>query len=292
MEESAAPMSNTPWVPLGIIVQSFAVFVAISILLGRIYSESYFGVLGIPTSEIRLSVTDYAVVSPEVTVVGIGLSAILAIIFMSNISSVLNAVSRWAIFWSGSVILALGVGITIWIVNFLPQQHGLNSLQIVILALWPIALMSFGAVMLGSILDSFVLGNPQNRSLWKLMTPLMALLYISVFLWLSSQFAYDLGETKARVTWATAPLASIGLASPSAYGALEAGLDECSADLLGCRFRVILIGDKFVYLRPLNTESLEERLFAVPVGDIASITYVLEGNDQGCTIQEVQAHSC
>ena len=53
-------MNGPFWGHVGVIVQSFAVFVAISTLLGRIYSLTYFETLGIPTSEISLSVTDYS----------------------------------------------------------------------------------------------------------------------------------------------------------------------------------------------------------------------------------------
>ncbi len=64
---------------LGTMVQSFAIFVAISILLGRIYVLTYFETLGIPTSEAHLNVVEYSVLSPDVTILGVGIATILPI---------------------------------------------------------------------------------------------------------------------------------------------------------------------------------------------------------------------
>ena len=80
---------------VGIVVQSFAVFVAISTLLGRMYSLTYLEVLGIPTSDIRLSVPEYSVVSPEVSIYGVGSSIIVAILFWSDWLQSLETIPRW-----------------------------------------------------------------------------------------------------------------------------------------------------------------------------------------------------
>ena len=63
----------------GIMAQSFAVFVAISILLGRVYHLTYLETLGIPSSEVRLNVVDYSVLSPDVTILGVGIAIVSAV---------------------------------------------------------------------------------------------------------------------------------------------------------------------------------------------------------------------
>ena len=96
MEGKSAPVNAPSWGHVGIIVQSFAVFVAISTLLGRIYSLTHFEALGIPVSEIPLNVTDYAVVSPEVTIFGVGFSIMMVILFWYDGVQELSKVPRWA----------------------------------------------------------------------------------------------------------------------------------------------------------------------------------------------------
>lgn len=67
---------------IGVFAQSFVIFVAISILFGRVYHSSYFDALGIPAAEFPLGLTEYSVASPEITVLCIGLSVIIGIYFL------------------------------------------------------------------------------------------------------------------------------------------------------------------------------------------------------------------
>ena len=61
---------------VGILIQGFAFFVAVSIFLGRIYFLKYFETLGIPASAARQNIIDYSVVSPDVAVLGIGIAIV------------------------------------------------------------------------------------------------------------------------------------------------------------------------------------------------------------------------
>ena len=48
---------------LGVFVaQDVVVFIGISILLGRIYFQTYFNILGIPSSSVRLNIVDYSII--------------------------------------------------------------------------------------------------------------------------------------------------------------------------------------------------------------------------------------
>ena len=60
---------------VSIIVQSFAAFLGLSVLLGRMYYLAYSETIGVPASSIRLSVIDYSIIAPDVTVLGIGIVA-------------------------------------------------------------------------------------------------------------------------------------------------------------------------------------------------------------------------
>ena len=274
--EHAAPLTGPFLSHAGIIVQSFAVFVALSILLGRIYSQRYLETLGIPSSEVRLNVTDYAVISPEVTVFGVGVATILAVLLLSDTASMLNAVSRWWLFSLALGLLIVGVFLAVYTVGLSSLQPGLNSVTFLVQMLLSLALMTFAGSVLGSLLASFVPEHTQKSPVWKAVTPLLVLIFIGYSVVASSRFASDIGVAEALNTLALAPLAEIRLTPSSSDHAMQFDSNECDGESLRCRFRVILIGDKFVYLRPLNPKSPQEHLYAIPIGDVGSITYLFE----------------
>ncbi len=278
MEEESAPMNAPSWGHVGIIVQSFAVFVAISTLLGRIYSLTHFETLGIPVSEIPLNVTDYAVVSPEVTIFGVGYSIILAIFFWFVANETLRHVPRWARILIGIGLLLGAVLIPMYAVIRESRQPELDSVWLTIQMLLSVALASFGGAILGSVFASDAPTSFREIALSKVVMPLLIIVAVGFGVWVASEFSSIMGELDARITVATAPQASIELASSREHEALPYGQAECGANSRGCRFGVILIGDTFVYLRPLEPESSEDRLYAVPIGDIARINYLFEKN--------------
>lgn len=271
-------MNAPSWGHIGIIVQSFAVFVAISTLLGRIYSLTHFESLGIPVSEISLSVTDYAVVSPEVTIFGVGYSIVLAFFFWFVANETLRHVPRLARIILGIVLLLGAVFIPMYAVIHESRQPDLDSVWLTILMLLSVALASFVGAILGSVFASDAPTSFREIALSKAVMPLVIILVVGFGVRVASEFSSIMGELDARITVATAPQASIELASSSEHEALTYGQDECGSKSLGCRFRVILIGDTFVYLRPLDSELSEGRLYAVPIGDIARINYLFEEN--------------
>ena len=273
-------MNGPFWGHVGIIVQSFAVFVAISTLLGRIYSLTYFKTLGIPPSEISLSVTDYSVISPEVTIFGVGFSIIVAILLWSDGLEALAIVPRWARILLGSVCWFGAIFIPIYAVIYLSRQPDLDSVWLTIQMLSALALASFGGAFLSSGFASNAPKNNQEIALRKAVMPLLVILFVGFGVWIASEFSSIMGEVDARITRTTAPQARIALASSSTNDALRYGSAECISNSPSCRFRVVLIGEKFVYLRPLDAESSEVHLYAVPTGDIASINYLFERNTQ------------
>lgn len=276
-EERSTPIEGLSVRHIGIVVQSFAVFVAISTLLGRIYSLTFYKVLGIPTSEIRLNVTDYAVVSPEVTIFGVGFSLTIAVILWYDGAEGLSIVPRWVRILLGSICCLGAISLPVYAVIYSSRQPDLDSVWLTIQMLSSFALMSFGGAFLRSGFARNTPKSDQEIALSKAIMPLMVILVMGLTLWTASQFSSIMGEVDALRTWAKAPVARIELASSSDQYALGYGSEECNSDSLRCHFGVVLIGDKFVYLRPLDTESPKGRLLAVPIGDIASITYSLPG---------------
>ena len=273
--ERSTPIEGLSVRHIGIIVQSFAVFVAISTLLGRIYSLSVYEVLGIPTSEIRLNVTDYAVVSPEVTIFGVGFSLTIGVLLWYDGAERLSIVPRGARILLGLVCCFGAIFLPVYAAIYSSRQPDIDSVWITIQMLSSLALVSFGGAFLSSGFARNTPRSDQEFALAKAIMPLMVILIVGFAVWAASQFSSIMGEVDALRTWAKAPVARIELASSGDQNALGYSSEECNGDSPRCHFGVVLIGDRFVYLRPLDTESTKGRLFAVPIGDIASITYGL-----------------
>ena len=274
-EEGYTPIEGLSVRHIGIVVQSFAVFVAISTLLGRIYSLRFYEVLGIPTSEIRLNVTDYAVVSPEVTIFGVGFSLTIAVLLWYDGAEGLSIVPRWVRILLGSICCFGAIFLPVYAVVYSSRQPDLDSVWITIQVLSSFPLVSFGGAFLSSGFARNTPKSDQEIALAKAIMPLMIILIVGFAVWTASQFSSIMGEVDALRSWAKAPVARIELASSGDQYALGYGSEECNGDSPHCHFGVVLIGDEFVYLRPLDTESTKGRLFAVPIGDITSIVYGL-----------------
>ena len=260
---------------LGVLVQSFAIFVAISILLGRIYSLSYFDALEIPASEIRLGLTEYSVASPEVAIYGIGFSAIVAVYFLLPWSSVLTPSPWWMRIALGAILFLLGLIPWIYLINYSVNPSDLNTKFITLLMLLNAALTLFGAAIINSGIQAMVPQTEPVRALRNAITPLIVALYIGSSLWLMTEWSSTMGKVDAALTLAGAPSARIELSASSVNGRQGHGSDDYGADFPSQDFRVVMISDKFVYLRRVSdSESHGEHLYALPIEDVASILYL------------------
>ena len=113
---------------------------------------------------------------------------------------------------------------------------------------------------------------------------LISALIVSIMV--AAGHAEVIGYSDALNTLANTPEADIELTSSSAHYVLRRGSDECNTDPPACRFGVVLISEEFVYLRTLIYDSWKERilgvpgalhserLYAVPIDDVISITYL------------------
>ena len=79
-----------------------------------------------------------------------------------------------------------------------------------------------------------------------------------------------IGRLDARNTLLNAPQAKIEFVSDRPEY-LRSNYDNCHGDPFACEFQVIIIGDSFVYLSPVDSKQSqeEELLYAVPIGEIA-----------------------
>ena len=259
---------------IGILVQSFAIFVAISVFLGRIYSLSYFDALEIPASEIRLNLAEYSVASPEVTIFGIGFSAILAVFFLFPWNSALTPSSWWMRIVLGAAIYILGASPLIFPFLYSVASPDLDTVIIALLILLRSALMLFGTAIFKSGLFVHAPQAELLRVLRNAATPIIVALYIGSTLWLMTQFSSTMGRVDATLDLAEAPKARIELSASSMNSRQIYGSDEYGEDSPSRDFKVVLIGDKFIYLWLLaDSEPSRGNLYALPIEDIASIVY-------------------
>ena len=260
---------------LGVMVQSFAIFVAVSILLGRVYSLAYFEALGIPTSEIRLGLTEYSVASPEVTIFGIGYSALVAVFFLFPWSSVLASSPWWMRIVLGAVLFFLGQGPWIYLINYSANPSNLDTTFFLLLMLSNVTLTLFGVAIFNAGILAMTTQVEAVRALRNAIAPLIVALYIGASLWLMTEFSSTIGRLDAALTVAEAPTASVELSASSLNPGKRHDSDKYGVDSLGQDFKVVMISDKFVYLRPIpDSEPYREHLYALPIRDVASIDYL------------------
>lgn len=260
---------------LGILVQSFAIFVATSILLGRVYSLAYFDALEIPTSEIRLALAEYSVASPVVTIYGIGFSAIVAVYFLFPWNSLQAPSAWWMRIVLGALLVLLGVISSFYLAYIIGNSLDINIKLISLLMLLNLALTLFGAAIINSGLLAMVTRIEPVSALRNAITPLIVALYIGSSLWMMTEFSSIIGRVDAALTLVGAPSATIELSTSSENGQQQHSLGKYGVDYLSEEFKVVMVSDKFVYLRRLaGSEPSKEHLYALPIKDVASIVYI------------------
>lgn len=278
--ERSTPIESLSVRHIGIVVQSFAVFVAISTLLGRIYSLTFYETLGIPKSEINLKVLDYSVVSPEVTIFGVGFSLIMAAFLWSDWQQALDRYSRRCRVLVGLLLIILGICLQVFAIILLSRQAKIDLMYFTVVTLITVIFLLSGLIACGSGVSPGARENDQDNALRKAIVPLIVIVIVIFAVWSTSMYSSTIGEVDARITQATAPQARVVLVSSSSDDFLRNVSGECVADSIDCYFRVILTSDRFVYLQPLDPDSSEKRLYAIPITDIASIEYLPPGNAQ------------
>ncbi len=269
--------------------QSFAVFVAISILLGRVYHLTYLETLGIPSSEVRLNVVDYSVLSPDVTILGVGIAIVSAVFWwgLKFITSLTDL--SWIRILIGIALLILSFPIGRIISDAMVRTEELqafNSGGFRLILLIPLAMSAAGGLFVASGLP--VPGSASNSSndaaaTFNIVGTFIPLFLTSVGLILvliALSYSVTIGRLDARNTLLDAPQANIDFTSLSMRNGFRYAPEKCQIDSASCDFKVILIGDRFIYLSPVDSEASPENqhIYAFPIEGIETIVYVSEGN--------------
>ncbi len=244
-------MSGLPY--LGIVLQG--VVIAFTIFLGRIYVLTYHETLGVPVFETRLSAIDYAIVSPGVTVIGIGLSIALVSYFLLSGPLTRLQLPRWQKCGLGCLLMVAGP-VVVSVTPIVTTDSVMRSLWIVL----SMAMSLYGGAMLGLAMrakskpeDS----RPEQKQVEEKASRRFLVSVITVglvVLW--GTYAYNFSSSTAHDE-----------AADALHQSPQATVQFASGD--SGSFRVIMIGEQFVYLLPEENEGLQ----AFPHDRIAQIDY-------------------
>ena len=270
-------MNNTNIRIAGVIAQSSVLFLAVSIWLGRYYIRTKLQILGIPNADLTLDIMDYAIVSPEVTAIGIALAIFPQLYFVVAYNYPASNSLNWRMICIGFLTIAATV---VSFVFFLPvalRENSIfwNGLMAVSTFLIPMG----GAILLWGIPRSRYVNTEletsspvslHSRRFYALIIFILAIVY--AFL-IASGLTVKLAVQDARDTMLDGRLALIELSSPG-----EKELQHkfgCSQDTGDCFFKVLYIDDEFAYFRPAGAKSSPNirSVQAVPKDDILRIRY-------------------
>ena len=281
-------MNNLHFERIGLVIQSFAIFAALSTVLGRIYFLTYFRTLGIPTSEMRLSITDYSIISPDTAILGVGMviAAPVLLWFARLDSSTTTRPNRIAI-GLGIILLAMGfVALDTMVFTnqaFRPGLLGIGKLVPLVISMTGAAVIASGFSMPSGDDIKTAKNAPKNYEVvkmyraWRLLLSITIVIYVMVLFAFTSYYAMIIGRLDAESLLQNTPSANVEFISSNSLALIRHDAGICPEDSLSCDFKVLLIGDNFVYLKPLKSDLPEgNRIYAFPPTDIASISYALD----------------
>ena len=259
-----------------LIIQAFAIFVAFSTLLGLIYSREYLESLGVPWSDFRLSTVDYATMSPDVAIMGVGVG-ILSLVAVVSFRWEITPSNGWKLYVFGLALsLTYSVFVLTWFLEFLPEP-GRGALGIWFLTF--ILVWILCTAMLVSGATAISRGLPKISWIVKVWQTILSLIVLStgvatlglIIFW-TGFFSSAIGRADAAITLREAPDVKVQFTSPSMYEFLTNKCDESSGVPSLCVFELVLLGDDFVYLRSPG----EPYQYAIPKADIAGISYTVK----------------
>ena len=243
---------------------------------------TYYEKLGVPNSEVHLNVIEYAIISPDVTILGVGIAIITALIFWWSKA---NSTPTWR---KDRIIMGCGlllIGIVLILVeifvsstresqSYFPGFYALRQLLTLSILMTGGAILANGSPsLIGDSTDTV-----RTRSTLRLFVPLMITLVAVWVLMLASTNAISIGESDAERTLQQAPEAIVEFESSEIVPSLCQNSNGHKEDNTTCAFRVVFIGNRYVYFKPTELMKTNVKLYAFPINSIKGITYVLNLN--------------
>ena len=295
---------------LGIAAQSFAAFVGLSVLLGRLHFLAYSKTIAIPATSSQISLIDYAIIAPDVTVMGIGIIITAVAHQLLANTSFLTPVEKKdsGRIKIGITLLVLGgltllgallvIAFTHEVALFIPQGVFGLILTLGAAGLWTGSLVAYSGRPLG---DKCASGNGDSetqsaesetsdtaQSLQGRATLLRVARALSIGIVIAAvafnvlHYASMLGEFDARKAIIEAPTAHIEF-TPDSANVLD-GPDQLTPSE-GFTFIVLYTNDSYVFARPIDPETTsrkdrmsyalkgEQKTYAFPHRVISNIVY-------------------
>ena len=270
---------------VSILFQGSVAFVGLSIFLGRTYFITYFDTLGIPTTDVSHNVTEYSIIAATVPLISILVVSMPVIAFLAFEPMQDKKASLPKIVFGAAVATLAGLAILLF-----PHSPGATG--------WARQLPEFlnffglGFVPLGvaQALNGLSFQTAENHRGWKaalsigtpaLTTGVVILLTVILVLFAAFNLTQLGAEAAARKALMEAPRAHVEL-KQSAQSLIN-DIEGCPSEAGECVYKVILIGDHFVYLVSERQESPSESdssvlqtRYAVPASDISYFTYLPE----------------
>lgn len=269
------------------VVQSFALFVAISIFLGRVYYITYYETLGIPVSEMHPTPIDYTIVSPDVTILGIGITLLAVGLVWLGRS---YGARHWGL--SGSLVGALMfiLGNFMDLIPFEQQSQLIGPGKLGLWELLQIALMMTGAFLFSSGF-AFAMNKDQGNNAGKasktsafripvLMLAIILFAFLLVYLITSS--SSNVARIDATITLEESPQVFIEFKKGILSSPIDNEVFACKDDANVCMFGLILVSGRFVYVQSLDPddETMGRSIYSFPIDDIAQMAYVVRSAER------------
>ena len=248
-----------------VIIQSLAIAVAFTVLLGRVYVLSYYENLGIPVSEAKLSAIDYSIFSPAIAILGVGLAVLLGTFPLVARQLTKEVVARKVKLRVGFGLAALGVIVLLASIAFSQYATPYPVLR----GIWIVvsqALGVYGFAMIGSASHSeptrastdntsatdklMRLSEKRTILRWALVgLGIMLVVSMVSFAVISSS---NLGRVDAATTLKAAPQARVEFVSGGTFDMPQ-------------YLKVVMISDRFIYLLREKVESSrQDRVVRLP----------------------------
>ena len=307
-----------------IVFQSFAFFVALSALLGRIYFLTYHEVIGIPTTEISLTAIDYTLISPNVTILGVGTTVfitatLLVLMLYYNID---NSTTDATFKWHRGRFLTACILAAMYVLLRIPDPETILHEVPILASSGLLGLLGLARLIIGHLAMYFVLfslpfqgigryisfasnrirkiiaknpsteGPPEyshssisskrtNSLNTLILVSLMGFAFIIVTQIASiTSSSAEFARIDAEYTLEKAPKVMLTF-NESVSGILDRDeFTTCGPGATDCIFELIMVGDRFVFVKPIDSEGIAAQVstYAFKIEDVAQLVYISESS--------------